>query len=122
VAAAKPKTFGRTYFYGLVVLPYVGWSLGTLLGAAAGNILPLMVTNALGIALYAMFIAIIIPPSIKEKGVSCAVALGAGVSTILYLIDFFKEIPSGLLVIISALITDSLVALIFPIKDNKEVD
>ncbi len=122
VASAKPKTFGRTYFYGLVVLPYVGWSLGTLLGAAAGNVLPVMITNALGIALYAMFIAIIIPPCIKEKGVLLAVLLGAGVSAILYYVDLFSAIPSGLLVIISALITAGIVSLIFPVKDNKEVE
>lgn len=122
VASSKPKTFNRSYFYGLVVLPYIGWSLGTLLGAAAGNVLPVMITNALGIALYAMFIAIIIPPSIKEKGVFFAVVLGAGVSAILYYVNIFSAIPSGLLVIISALITASIVALIFPVKEDKEVE
>jgi predicted branched-subunit amino acid permease len=122
VASSKPKTFNRSYFYGLVVLPYIGWSLGTLLGAAAGNVLPVMITNALGIALYAMFIAIIIPPSIKEKGVFLAVALGAGVRAILYYVNIFSAIPSGLLVIISALITASIVALIFPVKEDKEVE
>lgn len=120
VASAKPKTFGRNYFYGLVVLPYVGWTLGTLLGAAAGDILPDFITNALGIALYAMFIAIIIPPSIKEKGVFSAVLFGAGASVAFYYIPFLAGVKEGLAIIISAILSAGLTALIFPIKGGDE--
>lgn len=122
VAAAKPKTFGRTYYYGLVILPYLGWSLGTILGATAGSLLPSSIINALGIALYAMFIAIIIPPSFNEKGIFVSVLLGAGLSSALYYIPWFSGIPTGVSVIISALITSAIVAFIFPIGKGVSED
>ncbi len=120
VASAKPKTFGRSYFYGLVILPYFGWAFGTLLGSVSGNLLPYNLINSLGIALYAMFIAIIIPPSIKEKGVLFAVVLGGGISCALYFIRLFEAIPTGVRIIISAVITSIIMALMIPIKEEDD--
>ena len=120
VSAAKTRPFGNKYFYGLALLPYLGWSLGTLLGAAAGNILPAIVTGALGIALYAMFIAIIIPPSIQSKGVLLAVVMAAAISAAFYYLPFFAKISSGLSIIITALITALILAAIFPVKENEK--
>ena len=62
VASAQPEKLHHHYLYGLMLMPYIGWSLGTLLGAAAGAVLPEFVCNALGIAIYGMFLAIILPP------------------------------------------------------------
>ncbi len=120
IAAAKPKTFGRKYFYGLVILPYVGWTLGTLLGASAGSILPDFIINALGIALYAMFVAIILPPSITTRGVLPAVALGAGISCAIYFIPAFSSVSTGIAIIISAVVSALIIAAIFPIKDKEQ--
>ena len=122
ISAAKPKPFGRKYFYGLVILPYIGWSLGTLLGGAAGNILPTFITNALGIALYAMFIAIIVPPSIVTKGVLPAVALAAAISCVFYYLPALSGVSTGIAIIISAIVTAMIIAAIFPIdkKENSE--
>ena len=120
IAAAKPKTFGRKYFYGLVILPYVGWTLGTLLGASAGSILPDFIINALGIALYAMFVAIILPPSITTRGVLPAVALGAGISCAIYFIPAFSNVSTGIAIIISAVVSALIIAAIFPIKDKEQ--
>lgn len=120
VAVAKPKTFGKNYFYGLVILPYFGWALGTLLGAVAGGTLPVFITNALGIALYAMFIAIMCPSMTREIGVAFAVILGGGISVLLYFTPIFAGIPTGLSVIISAVIAAVLCAAIFPKKGNEE--
>ncbi len=119
VAASKPKTFGIKYFHGLSLFPYVGWALGTLLGSLAGNILPEFITNALGIALYAMFIAIIIPPSMTTKGVLPTVLIGAGLSCAIYFIPLFDGISTGLAVIISAVIAALIMALVCPIKENE---
>ena len=121
VAAAKPNLFGRKYFYGLAFFPYIGWATGTLLGSIAGDLLPSFVTNALGIALYAMFIAIILPPSIKIKGVFPAVGLGAGLSCLLYYVPIFNALSTGMSIIISAIVTAMVIALIFPVvgEENK---
>ena len=121
VAVSKPKPVNTKYFWGLVILPYIGWTLGTLLGAIAGSILPEFIANALGIALYAMFIAIIIPPMTKERGIAFAVLLGAGISCLIYFVPWFKGLSSGIGIIITAILTSLITALIFPIKTETEV-
>ncbi len=120
VASSKKSLVNNRYFYGLMLLPYIGWVLGTALGAILGNVLPSQVQNALGIALYAMFIAIIVPPSTKHLSILLAVILSAGVSCLLYFVPVFKaNISQGLAVIISALIASIVIALIFPVKEEK---
>lgn len=119
VAAAKPQKIGVKYFYGLSLLPYIGWAVGTILGALLGDVLPQNVTYALGIALYAMFIAIIVPPSTKHAGTLFAVLFGAALSCALYYIPAFKNISSGTSVIICALISALAAAAIFPIKEEQ---
>ncbi len=116
VGSSKPK-INFKYMLGLATLPYIGWTLGTTLGALAGNLLPAFITNALGIALYAMFIAIIIPPSIKSWGVTLAVLLSAGISVMLYFIPVINTIPQGFKIIISAIVAAVLISLIFPVKE-----
>lgn len=64
-----PLWYGRQkILYGLIIPPYIGWSAGTLIGAAAGNVLPEIVTSSLGIAIYGMFIAVVIPPANERQG------------------------------------------------------
>ena len=116
VSSSKPHLINKKYFFGLVILPYCGWSLGTLCGALAGSSLPLEITNALGIALYAMFIAIIIPPTLSVKGILPAVILGAGFSSSLYYIPLFNGLPNGFIYIISALLASLITAYFFPIS------
>lgn len=120
VAVSKKGTIGKRYFSGLMLLPYLGWATGTLLGALAGNILPAELTTALGIGLYAMFIAIIVPPSINNKGVFFAVSLSAGISCCFYFIPFLSTVTTGLGYVISALISACVTALLFPIKLKEE--
>ena len=120
VSASKPRTFGAKYFYGLALLPYVGWTLGTLLGALLGNFMPIFITSALGIALYAMFIAIIVPPATKSKGVLIAVILSAIISCVFYYVPILSRISTGMAVIISAVITALIVAFIFPVKETED--
>ena len=119
VASAKQKV-NKKYFYGLVILPYIGWTVGTLIGAAAGSVLPLQITNALGIGLYAMFIAIIIPPSIKTKGVFPAVLFAAAISCAFYYIPVLSGVSQGISIIISAVISATVTAFLFPIKKEGE--
>lgn len=119
ISSSKTRSFGNKYFYGLALLPYLGWSLGTLLGSAAGSILPEIITGALGIALYAMFIAIIVPPSIYSKGVLLAVILASIISALLYYLPVFSKLSSGLAIIIAALVTALILAAIFPIKEER---
>ncbi len=120
VAVSKPKTISKNYFYGLALLPYVGWALGTLLGATAGNILPDRIVSCLGIALYAMFVAIIVPPATKDLGVLFAVLLSAGVSCLFYYVNVFSVMSSEIKIIVSAIVSASVIAFIFPVKQGVE--
>ncbi len=116
VSSAKQGLINKKYFLGVVILPYIGWSLGTLLGALLGNSLPLEITNALGIALYAMFIAIIIPPSISVKGVFPAVIIATGLSCALHYISVFATVSQGFKYIICAVLASMITAYFFPIE------
>lgn len=121
VSAAQQKPLNTKYFFALAVLPYCGWTLGTLLGAFAGDVLPVEIQAALGIALYAMFIAIIIPPATKSSSIAFTVGISADISCAFYYIPFLNNVFSqSVAIVVSAILTAILAALIFPIKDERE--
>ena len=120
VASTKQHKVGTRYFAGLATAPYLGWALGTLLGALAGTLLPDIIRNCLGLMLYGMFIAIIIPPARRERGVLFAVCAAVGLSCIFYYVPFFDFLSGGFALIISAVAAAALAALLFPVASPKE--
>ncbi len=118
VASSKPKNFGKSYFFGLALLPYFGWALGTLIGALAGSVLPTVVSSSLGIALYAMFIAIIIPPMKKEGGVLFAVLFAIVLSCVIYFIPQLSNFFGNFSTIVVALIGAIVASVLFPIEEG----
>ena len=120
VASTKSERVGRNYFAGLSTAPYIGWTLGTVLGALAGAILPDIVRNALGLMLYGMFIAIIIPPARRERGVLFAVFTAVALSCILYYVPLFDFLSGGFSLIISAVVASVLAAILFPVPAPHE--
>lgn len=119
VASSKPYPVGPRYFYGLMTAPYIGWALGTLLGAWAGNILPNEIRQAMGIMIYAMFVAIILPPMKKKRGVLFAVLLASSFSCCMHYIPFLSKISSGFAIIISACLAAILMAIFCPVEDEE---
>lgn len=115
VSSAQIHPVTPAYMYGLILISFLGWGMGTFLGAAAGEILPPMITEAMGIVLYGMFIAIIIPPSRKEKSILLVVVAAAAISILFRYV--FTQISGGFAVIISACIAAALGALLFPVKE-----
>lgn len=115
--ASGNKSIGKEYFFGLTVIPYIGWSGGTLAGAVCGNILPGFIINALGIAIYCMFIAIIVP-ALREKGVPAVAAVSAVISCIFYYVPFFRFISSGFSIILCAVIAAAAGAVLYPVKED----
>lgn len=105
------------YMYGLILISALGWSLGTLLGAAAGSILPQAITDAMGLVLYGMFLAIIIPPARESRSVLFVVAVAAVLSILFYYV--FTAVSSGFAIIISAVGAALLGAWLFPIPDEE---
>ena len=115
VAITRREKVGVNYFFGLSFIPYVGWATGTLLGALAGTLLPDMVRGCLGLMLYGMFIAIIIPPSRRERGVLFSVCLAVALSCFFYFLPLFDFLSDGLALIISAVIAAVVAAILFPV-------
>lgn len=121
VASGNKQNVGKKYLYGLILTPYFGWSFGTLLGAVAGNILPTSVISALGIAIYAMFIAIVVPVA-KENRPTALCALAAIIFSCLFrYMPILNTVPSGFVIIICAVVASVLFALLFPIPQENEV-
>jgi predicted branched-subunit amino acid permease len=121
VAASKPYPVCPKYFYGLMTAPYLGWALGTLLGAWAGNVLPSDLRSAMGIMIYAMFVAIILPPMKKNTGVLFVVLLSAALSCCMYYLPVLNTVSTGFSIIICAVIAAAIMAILRPIKDDAEV-
>ena len=121
VASARTEKVTPPYMYGLITLPYIMWSAGTALGALLGGILPDFVTSALGIAIYGMFIAIVVPPARRFKGV-LVVALMALSCAFKFLP--FLDFLGGFSVIICTVIAAAAGALIFPrpVEDGEADD
>ena len=110
------------YTYGAMLVAIPGWCLGTLLGVVLGNILPTIVVSALSVALYGMFIAIIIPPAKKDKNVAIAIIIAMILGFIFTIAPYLKNISSGTRVIIITVIISSIFAIICPIKDDEEME
>lgn len=120
VSSSEKGLVTPSYMYGLILLPVIGWSLGTILGALAGNLLPDSAKYALGIAIYGMFVAIVLPPAKKDHGIQMAVGLSIACSLILAYVPIFSFVTSGFSVIVCALIASGVAALLFPIKEDGE--
>ena len=119
VASAQPGKVNHTYLYGLMAMPYLGWSLGTLIGAVAGQLLPVFVRTALGIAIYGMFLAIILPPARKEHPVRVVVVVAVTMSLCFRYIPVLSQVSSGFVIIICAVAASTLGALLFPVKEGE---
>ena len=121
VAVSYKKPITKQYLYGLILLPFIGWSCGTACGALAGDILPDIITNSLTIALYAMFVAIVIPACMHDGKIAIVAVIAVVLSCAFYYLPFLKEIPNGIAYIVCALLASVVGAIFFPIKQEKEI-
>lgn len=118
VASGQKAEVGKRYMAGLIFLPYCGWTVGTLLGAAAGMLLPEFVRSALGIAIYGMFIAIFIPPMKRDFAVTAVVLTAAGLSCLFACVPVLQKVSSGFVIILCAVAAAALGAVLKPIKED----
>ena len=121
VAAGRPGEVGRAYMFGLICAPFFGWSGGTLLGAVAGDFLPASLASALGIAIYGMFLAIIIPPAKQNWAIVAVILLAVALSCLLQWLPVFAGLGSGFVIIICTLLAATFAAWRFPLKEA-EID
>ena len=104
---------------GLILTPYLGWSIGTLLGAVAGNILPDSISSALGIAIYGMFVAIVIPTAKRHLPTALCVLGAIAVGCAFKYLPMLSAVPDGFVIIITAILASAVAALLAPIADEE---
>ena len=120
VASGQYGKVSKQYMYGLELTPWLGWSAGTIVGALAGNILPEMVVNALGVAIYGMFIAIVVPEVKKSKAAAGCVAIAVGLSCLFAFLPVLQSVPNGFTIIICAVAASAIMAAVAPIDGEEE--
>ncbi len=108
----------KYYIYGVMSVCIASWTSGTFFGAAASSALPPAVSSALGIAIYGMFLAIIIPPAKKEKSIAIVILIAIVLSSALYFLPGLKEISPGFAIIICTVLASSIGAIIHPIREE----
>lgn len=121
VAIRQPNKLTFSYLTGLMSCSFCGWVGGTALGAALGDVFPDMLMSALGIALFAMFVAIIIPPARERSSVLLLVLISTAASCLFYFTPVLNKLSDGWVIIICSIICTTIVALLFP-KDRENDD
>lgn len=122
VTMGNKQSVGKKYMYGLILTPWLGWSFGTLLGSLANNILPALVISSLGVAIYGMFIAIVVPVMKKNKTVTLCVLLSILLSCMFKYLPVLNLVPAGFVIIICAVVSSAIFALIAPTSNESEAE
>ena len=120
IAIARPGYLDPFYSYGAFLPAIPGWAIGTALGVTAGSILPTRLVSALSVALFGMFLAIIIPPSKKNPVVLGCVAVSFAASWLCTVLPYVKTLSEGTRTILLTILIASAAALLFPVKDAPE--
>ena len=110
------------YVYGAILTAAPCWATGTALGIMAGNLLPLAITSALSVALFGMFLAIIIPPAKKDKTIAVLVTLSFLCSYLASKLNFVKHVSSGTITILLTVCISAAAAFIKPIPFEEKLD
>lgn len=120
VCSSQKEPLTPSYMYGMILAAFAGWVSGTAMGAVAGSLLPASVSAALGIMLYGMFLAIIVPPARKQRSVLAVATIAAAISVLFRYV--LTSVSVGFAVIISAVAASALCAAIFPVKEEEEAE
>jgi len=108
-----------SYMLGLITGPYIGWALGTALGGLISFFLPPMLQSSMGIALYGMFISIVVPAAKESKAVLVVTTIAISISSILKWVPYINFVSEGWVVIIATVVACSIGAIIFPREEDE---
>lgn len=122
ITIARKGPLNPWYTYGAILLAAPAWASGTALGIIAGNLLPLRAVSALSVALYGMFLAIIIPPARKSKIVAALVAISFFLSFICNYLPGIASLSDGTRTILLTVLISAAAAILFPVKQEAEHD
>lgn len=120
VSASQEGRISPWYNYGVMSMAIPGWTLGTLVGAVLGNVLPGFLVSALNVAIYGMFLAVIIPPAKKNRAVFGVVIGAMALSTVFAEVPVLNKVSSGFVIIITTVVVAGLAAHFCPISEEGE--
>lgn len=120
VSVCVPDRLNPFYNYGMMAISIPAWTLGTYLGIAVGDILPIRVMSALSVGLYGMFLAIIIPPARKNKVIAGLVIISMAASFAAQHLPLLMNLSGGMRTIFLTVIIAGAAAVLFPVKDEEE--
>ena len=119
LAMAEKNPLTVPFMLGLGTTPILGWTAGTLCGALAGSVLPASIRVALGVMLYGMFIAIVVPPARQEKPVLITVILALVLSCMFAWIPFLQQVSAGISIVICTVAAAAICAWLPPIEEEE---
>lgn len=122
IAIARPGYLNPFYTYGAVCIGGPCWAIGTALGVVAGNLLPIRAVSAFSVALYGMFLAIIIPPARKNKVIAGLIAICFTLSYLFSKLPVISELSNGTRTIILTVSISVIAAMLFPVKEGEDTN
>ena len=120
ITIARPGYLNPFYSYGAMTVALPSWAIGTALGIVIGNILPVRAVSALSVSLYAMFLAIIMPPAKKDKVIAVPIAICFAASYAFARLPMFAFMSSGTRTIILTVVIAGVASVLFPVKEEKK--
>ncbi len=117
VGVGAPGPLRPAYFYGLTAISWPGWVAGSVLGVLAGDILPGSVSQALAIALYAMFVAIVVPAAKADRRVLAVSLAAVALSVLGQALPLFGPRHAGMLIVIVTVVVAGVAAFLFPVGE-----
>lgn len=120
ISIARPGFMNPNYMYGGMMIAIPFWALGSAIGCFSGNIMPERIVSALSVALYGMFLAIIIPPARNSRTISILIIISFIASYLGSRLPIFASISGGTMTIILTVIISSLAAIIVPHVDEEQ--
>ena len=119
LAMTEKEPVSTTFMLGLGSLPVLGWSLGTLSGALAGSVLPQNIRTALGVMLYGMFIAIVVPPAKQNKPILITAGLAMALSSLFAWAPVLNAVSPGVAIVVCTVAAAAFCAWKFPIQEEE---
>ena len=117
LAVSRPFPTGFPYLMGVLASSYLGWNAGNALGALGTSLLPASALAPLGIALYAMFVAIVVPAAKASRPTLLCVALAAALNVALGLLPPAARPAPALSMLVAGVAAAALGAWLFPKKE-----
>ena len=119
VSVSRNKTVSKYYMLGIISVSYIGWIAGTAFGALLGGILPAVISDALGIAIYGMFLAIILPVARDDSRFLKVIIIAVVLSCMFRWIPVLNKVSSGFVIIICAVAASAVGAWLYPIDEEE---